>query len=51
MKKINIYVQGGQWKWFYVCSTMQSKTCKEAKAKFLLANPQYKPEVVKASFL
>ena len=49
-KKIHIHLKGGQYKWFYVCSTKWSKTCKEAKARFLEANPQYLPHVVKANF-
>ena len=47
-KKIHIHLKGGQYKWFYACSTNQSKTCKEAKTKFLQANPQYEPNVVLA---
>lgn len=35
MKKINIYVNGS-----YVCSTMQSRTCREAVQKFR-ARPEY----------
>lgn len=49
-KKIHIYLKGGQWKWFYACSTNQSKTCKEAKAKFLQSYPKYQPEAVLCRF-
>jgi hypothetical protein len=35
MRKIDIYYNGQ-----YVCSTTQSKTCKEAKERFIL-NPSY----------
>jgi len=49
-KKIHIHLKGGQYKWFYACSTNQSKTCKEAKQRFLEAHPQYQPNVVLATF-
>lgn len=49
-KKIHIHLKGGQYKWFYVCSTNWAKTCKEAKARFLEAHPQYLPHVVKCNF-
>lgn len=49
-KKIDIHIKGGQYKWFYVCSTKWAKTCKQAKANFLAVNPQYLPHVVKANF-
>jgi hypothetical protein len=48
--KIHIHLKGGQWKWFYACSTNQSKTCRNAKAVFLNKNPQYAPHVVRANF-
>jgi hypothetical protein len=41
--KIDIYVKG-----VYQCSTNWSKTCKEAKDKYLSKNPQLKTELVKA---
>ena len=49
-KKIDIYLKSGQYKYFYFCSTIASKTCKEAKTKFLASYPQYLPHVVKANF-
>jgi hypothetical protein len=48
-KKIHIHLKGGQYKWFYACSTNQSKTCREAKARFLEAHPQYQSHVVIAN--
>jgi hypothetical protein len=49
-KKIDIYIKHGGNRWFdYYASTAQSKTCKEAKQRFLALYP-YKPEQVKACF-
>jgi len=44
-KKIDIFVNG-----IYKCSTNWSKTCKEAKEKFLEKNPELKNEKVEAYF-
>ena len=50
MKKIDIFVRYGVNKWFdYFASTMQAKTCKEAKARFLALH-SFKSEQVKANF-
>ena len=50
-KKIDIYLFNFTHKcWQYECSTMQSKTCKEAKAKFLLVHSGLHPSQVKANF-
>lgn len=48
-KKIDIYrkVEGGL---VYACSTNQSKTCREAKDKYCVAYPKYKPENIIAYF-
>lgn len=31
----------------YVCSTVQARTCKEAKARFIARNPDVNPKLVK----
>jgi len=50
MKKIDIFVRHASNKWFdYYASTMQAKTCKEAKARFLALH-SFKSEQVKVSF-
>lgn len=36
--------------WDFVSVTMRSKTCREAKARFLLTRPDLNPGRVKASF-
>ena len=50
-KKIHIHVKtsaaGG---WRYICSTNQAKTCKQAKANFLNAYPEYPLAFIKANF-
>jgi len=33
-KKIDIFLKNGRGNWTYECSTMASKTCKEAKRIF-----------------
>jgi len=38
-KKIDIYVQNKSGIYNYMVSTTRSKTCKEAKEKFLVAYP------------
>jgi hypothetical protein len=45
MRKIEIFVNG-----VYMCTTTQSKTCREAREKFLRANPQYASARVQAFF-
>lgn len=37
-RKIDIYV-GAYGKWTYRCSTTWARTCREAKEKFIEANP------------
>lgn len=41
-KKIDIVIRGEG----YLCSTTWSKTCKEAKAKFLDKHPEYEEDQV-----
>jgi hypothetical protein len=36
--------------WQYVCSTNQSKTCKEARERFIKLNPQYDLGTIRAFF-
>lgn len=50
-RKIDLYVQiGASDGYRYVGTTTWSPTCKEAKARFLEANPQFTPTQVHASF-
>lgn len=50
-KKIDIYLLYRFRKTYhYECSTTQSKTCKEAKARFLAVNPFLSSDQVKAVF-
>jgi len=48
--KIDIYTLTWGGNWEYKASTNWSKTCKAAKAAFLQANPDHKPEKVKTNF-
>jgi hypothetical protein len=49
-KKIDIYIKHGKNRFFdYYASTMQCKTCKQAKKRFAELQG-YKPEQVKACF-
>ncbi len=51
-RKINLYVQLGKSDaYVYQGSTTWAATCKEAKARFLLNNPQLKPEQVAATYM
>jgi len=50
MKKIDIYLKNCQGFYQYECSTNWSKTCKEAKRRFLLIHNYLSPEQVKANF-
>lgn len=50
-RKIDIYVQIGFSDGYkYVATTTWSATCKEAKAKFLERNPQYRASAVHCQF-
>lgn len=57
-KKINIFTRSGKNKvglitwgnWVYECSTTWSKTCKDAKQRFLKIHPYLNESQVKASF-
>jgi hypothetical protein len=54
-KKIDIYTRRlltglANSGFIYECSTTWSKTCKEAKARFLSAHPYLQPQQVKACF-
>jgi hypothetical protein len=50
-KKIHIHVKRSVDKeWTYACSTNWSKTCKEAKAFYLLKFPQLSPNQVKTNW-
>lgn len=50
-KKIHIHVKrNNEEGWFYACSTNWSKTCKEAKAFYLLKFPQLSPNQVKTNY-
>lgn len=50
-RKIDIYLRMAPG-WAYGCSTTWARTCKEAKQRFLDANPKWAqiPDKVKASF-
>ena len=49
-KKINIYLKNTRGFYAYECSTTWSKTCKEAKAKFLAIHNYLDAGQVKANF-
>jgi hypothetical protein len=49
-KKINIYLKNRNGNYAYECSTNMSKTCKEAKNKFLAVHNYLDITQVKASF-
>lgn len=49
-KKIDIYLKHLNGYFQYECSTNRSKTCKEAKARFLELHKGISPDQVKASF-
>ena len=49
-KKIDIYLKNLRGFWQYECSTNWSKTCKEAKYKFLLKENYLDNSQVKAIF-
>ena len=49
-KKIDIYLRNLKGFWQYECSTTWSKTCKEAKHKFLLKENYLDISQVKALF-
>lgn len=49
-KKINIYLKSFNGYYKYEASTNMSKTCKEAKAKFLLRVDYLDSNQVKASY-
>ena len=49
-KKIDIYVKRTDGTLEYLCSTTWSKTCKEAKARYLEANPARKDQDIRAHF-
>ena len=50
-KKIHIHVKRSIDKeWIYACSTNWSKTCKEAKAFYLLKFPQLSTNQVKTNY-
>lgn len=48
--KIDIFLKNLRGNYTYECSTTQSKTCKEAKAKFLAIHNYLSPNQVKANF-
>ena len=48
--KINIYLKNLRGNYTYECSTNMSKTCKEAKRKFLAIHNYLDATQVKASF-
>lgn len=50
MKKIDIYLRNTKGVYAYECSTNMSKTCKEAKARFLKIHNYLSQDQVKASF-
>ncbi len=50
MRVIDIYLKGKNGVYVYECSTTWSKTCKEAKKKFLIKNSYLDESQVKASF-
>lgn len=50
-KKIDIYLKNIKGVYTYECSTNMSKTCKEAKAKFLQKHNYLDAGQVKASFV
>ena len=50
-RKIDLYVQVGESDGYrYVGTTTWAPTCREAKARFIEANPHLKPVQVKAMF-
>ena len=49
-KKINVYLKSLKGFYQYECSTTWSKTCKEAKQKFLLKHNYLNKNQVKCSF-
>jgi len=49
-KKIDVYLRNLKGFWQYECSTNYSKTCKEAKQKFLLKENYLDNSQVKAIF-
>lgn len=51
-RKINIYRRKrGRVVWYdYICSTNQWRTCRDAKAAWLAANPDYDAKHIKVTF-
>jgi hypothetical protein len=49
-KKIDLFIKNSRGGWTYVCTTQQSRTCKEAKEKFLSVNKKLDTKQVKACF-
>lgn len=41
-KRLNVFIGP-----IYVCSTVQARTCKEARQRFLARNPDVNPKLVK----
>lgn len=51
-RKIDLLVYCGvSNQWVYYGTTMQSKTCKAAKERFLMKHPHIQPSMVKAEFV
>lgn len=49
-RKIDIYLKNTKGNYAYECTTSNSRTCKEAKAKFLARHNYLDSTQVKASF-